>query len=141
MIKRFVSILVPVYAILRFIPFGLEWLTTRLVSLGLSTLGVIHKVSGVYILANNGVFLINRDCTGIMSISVLVALLFSSDICMEKKVFYSVFGSIFLVVWNIIRITISILGPFQILHFTLWFISTFLIVGIYYLALLDSRMA
>ncbi len=136
--KRFFYILIPLYLLFKFIPFGLEQFVTDIVSSGFRTMGFWFYQQGFTFYTGAGSFVINRDCTGILSISLFLSLLFSTDMPMKKRLFYAFFSFIFFPFWNGIRIVLSItLGNFDLLHFTLWFVSTFLIVGLYYLALYD----
>ncbi len=107
----------------------LKVLTAALVWNTLNLLGIHAELVGNHIIYDNTEFIIVTECTGIESILILISILLADDLLKKKKEIL-IIGVPILYIWNIIRVTISIIIGIEFTHFVLWMVSVLIILGL-----------
>ncbi len=96
------------------------------------------KTQENFLICNEKIFEIVKECTGILSVSFLFSVLIF-DYKRINKIFI-ILGTIFLLVWNIIRILLVIyLKGNDFVHSTTWFISVLFVLVFVSFAYLKKR--
>jgi exosortase/archaeosortase family protein len=94
---------------------------------------------GNKIFIERAVFIVTNSCTGLVSASILAAVIFAlKKPKMHQKLKLFVFGTLLLVVINIPRIililfvaSIGVMDP-DLIHTITWFLMSFMILGVWY---------
>ena len=114
----------------------LSFLTNFLAFISASYAGLAFK--GSYIFAKEHIFLVTNSCTGLVSASILAAVIFAlSKPKLAKKVKLFIFGLLLLLVINVFRIMLVLfsaiigLNP-DIIHTITWFIMSGIVLLIWY---------
>jgi exosortase/archaeosortase family protein len=102
----------------------------------LQLLGSPASLEGLTITAGLITFTIVSSCTGVVSFSLLTALLHATP--MKRKSFYALLGFFLFVLWNVVRVVLTLSfggGLARILHDAFWMLSVILVIGAYLLIL------
>ncbi len=134
-LKKFIITTIIFYIIFSLIP--LEWLQGVVAytsSSFLSFVGVNNYLAGATI-GTDSVFHISKDCTGILSIAIIIGLSAASSANIKRKILVIFSSLIVFPLWNAVRISLSIMsgGAFELVHFSLWIVSFFIILAFYFL--------
>ncbi|GEM_PF-6908938 len=135
--KRFVVLTLLFFIILRILPlYPLQLAVAGLAYNLVLAIGVDAELNGDSIITSNQ-FYVSPDCTGIISIAIVLALLLSTILRLQTRVLFSLLACIIFPIWNAVRIAVSIAVSknFELVHFSLWIVSFVFILGIYLLAI------
>ncbi len=100
----------------------------------LNSMGFDATSHGSIVETEFGQFNVSNDCLGVVSIATILALLLATSLKNKTRVLFMLLSLIIFPLWNLARIVISIyLGRnnFELFHFSLWVVSTFIILGVY----------
>ena len=91
------------------------------------------SASGHAVLCGYNEYVIVPECTGVVSVALLIAMLYVLPIERSRAVRAAVFGSLFLLVLNVFRVAALVaftrsIFSFDVLHTLFWFASPLLVI-------------
>ncbi|MCD6522936.1 MAG: archaeosortase/exosortase family protein [Candidatus Diapherotrites archaeon] len=94
------------------------------------------ELIGNMIVAPTYAFVIVSSCTGIVSFSIFAALLYATNnIDSEKKVIYALLSFPIFLLWNILRVYLTMITDSFVIHDTLWIASVVIVLLLYAIVL------
>lgn len=118
--------------------FGVVWLQKEIASRIAIILNLPYQ--NYFIFVNDGAFEINASCSGLVSASILGALVFSlRKPSFDKKIVIFLVGSLILVLLNFFRVLLVVwvgsvygLSVAEFVHVATWFATTFFVLACWY---------
>lgn len=135
---RFLAAFSVSYALLHlWDPFELKVFVANLSSYLLSAVGHPHMLVGNFLVTNNALVEISAACTGLDSIAMLVGAAFAESRMRNKtRLALLAVGAPVLVLWNAVRVFLSLLSPdIGLAHATLWAASAGIVLALWFLFL------
>ncbi|MEM4390504.1 MAG: exosortase/archaeosortase family protein, partial [Candidatus Diapherotrites archaeon] len=115
--------------------FGVLWLQKEIAFRIANLLNLPYE--NYFIFVNDGAFEINSSCSGLVSASILGALVFSlKKPSLEKKIVIFLAGSLILIFLNFFRVLLVVwvgsvhgLNVAEFVHVATWFATTFFVIS------------
>lgn len=117
----------------------LSFLTNGITKISAEYLGLTYSESKIFV--NSGEFIVGNSCTGLVSASILIAIIFAlkkpSD---KKKVLLAALGTLILLIMNIPRVMLVLFAAQigfdpELVHMLTWFLMSAIILIVWYYGL------
>lgn len=138
---KFAVIFIPLYLLVQNAP--LQPLTDTIASIEtilLNSTGLPTIQTASFLAINSDTYHIVNDCSGLVLISMLLALLYSTDLPEQTRRKTLLWGAPFLFLFNLVRLygtlaTGALYGhqTMETAHVALWFVDSAIVLGIWYL--------
>jgi len=117
----------------------LSFLTNRISAISAQYLGLSYSNSSIFV--NQGEFIVGNSCTGLVSASILIAIIFALKKPIDKKkILLALLGAIILLIVNIPRVMLVLFAAKEgfdadLVHMSTWFLMSIIILLVWYFGL------